>query len=171
MDATEIDFDSAFDMAYSRFLLSHLTSPVAVIRKMLSAVKPGGMIIIEDIDFSGHFCYPSNKAFDEYVRLFTATALQRGQDPNIGPALFSLLREAGAVHIGFDVTQPAFDKGEGKRMAVITMEKIRDAVVAEGFADDAEVNAVISGLYAFTADENTIISLPRIVRVWGTRPE
>ncbi|MBB5395885.1 bifunctional 2-polyprenyl-6-hydroxyphenol methylase/3-demethylubiquinol 3-O-methyltransferase UbiG [Mucilaginibacter sp. AK015] len=166
--AYDISYHNQFDVAYSRFLLSHLTEPQRVVNNMLKSVKPGGRIIIEDIDFSGHFCYPACTAFDEYVRLFTATAKQRGQNANIGPCLPSLFKAAGIAQINFDVIQPVFAKGDGKQMAVITMDKIKQAVVAEGLADAQTVNSIITDLEAFTNDPETIIS-PRIFRVWGVK--
>jgi ubiquinone/menaquinone biosynthesis C-methylase UbiE len=169
--AGDLNYNNEFDMAYSRFLLSHLEEPLVVLNNMVKSVKPGGRIIVEDIDFSGHFCYPACSAFEQYVQLFIATAQQRGQNANIGPRLPSLFNEAGIGQVNFDVIQPAFNKGEGKWMASITMDKIKDAVLSEGLADANTVNTIITELEAFTQNSQTIISLPRIFRVWGVKKQ
>lgn len=169
MSAYDIGFHNEFDVAYTRFLLSHLQEPLKVLEKIVHSLKPGGRIIAEDVHFSGHFCYPQCSAFDRYVQLYTTAGLQRGQNPEIGTALFSLFKEAGVKDLHFEVTQPAFHTGEGKWMAYITLDKIKDVVIQQGLADATEVNNILSELEAFTKDESTIISLPRIFSVWGVK--
>jgi ubiquinone/menaquinone biosynthesis C-methylase UbiE len=39
-----------FDVAHARFLLEHVTDPLAVVRQMVRAVRPGGRIVLEDDD-------------------------------------------------------------------------------------------------------------------------
>jgi hypothetical protein len=68
-----------------------------------------------------------------------------------------------------NVFVPTFHSGEGKRLAPVTMEHIRESVVAAGFADDKEIDSVVAELNEFAADETTIVSLPRIFQVWGKR--
>src|SRR5262249_9365335 len=56
----EWDEPSAYDVVYGRFLLQHLNRPLDMLRRMWSAVRPGGVIAVEDTDFDGAFCEPSN---------------------------------------------------------------------------------------------------------------
>nr|WP_067058243.1 class I SAM-dependent methyltransferase [Mucilaginibacter sp. L294] len=167
--AYDINYSNQFDVVYSRFLLSHLKEPQLVLNNMLRSAKPGGRVVVEDIDFSGHFCHPACNAFNQYVNLFTATAQQRGQNANIGPHLLSMFKVAGIQQVSFDVIQPAFNTGPGKQMALITMDKIKHAVISEGLTDAKTANTILTGLEAFTNDERSIISLPRIFRVWGLK--
>ncbi|RYD58012.1 MAG: SAM-dependent methyltransferase [Sphingobacteriales bacterium] len=169
MSAYDIDFSNEFDTVYARFLLSHLTEPLKVLKRMAQSAKPGGKIVVEDIHFSGHFCYPACPAFDKYVQLFTEAGLKHGQNPEIGLELPSLFEKAGIKDIGFDVIQPTFQSGAGKWMGYITMDKIKDAVLSLGLADRQAIDNILAELEAYTKDEQSIISLPRIFRVWGTK--
>ena len=169
MSATGINYHNEYDIVYSRFLLSHLTDPLSVLQKMAAAVKPGGKVIVEDTHFSGHFCYPACAAFDKYVQYYTTSSIRNGHDPEIGPSLFSLFHRAGLGNIGFDVILPAFSTGPGKWMAVYTLDKIRDTLIAQGIADAESIARQLHELEAFTKDEQTIMSLPHIFRVWGTK--
>jgi hypothetical protein len=54
-------------------------------------------IVIEDIDFSGSFCYPYCAAYEMYMELYKEAAHRRGVDPNIGPKLAGMLCQAGAA--------------------------------------------------------------------------
>lgn len=168
-DVYDIHYTEKFDIAYSRFLLSHLEQPGAVVEKMIRSLKKGGNIIIEDIDFSGHYCFPSSKAFDTYVACFTKAAQNNRQDPNIGLSLFQLLKGFHLENIKFDVIQPIFNKGAGKWMAHLTFNKIRQALLKQQLLTKQEIDDTLTELKLFTEDENSIISLPRIFRAWGTK--
>src|SRR5579872_1087619 len=73
------------DVVYARFLLTHLTDPAALVPAMRAHLRPGGLIIVEDIDFRGHVAEPASPAFARYVELYTASVRNRGADANIGP--------------------------------------------------------------------------------------
>jgi len=160
----------AFDVVYARFLLTHLADPAAVLRAMLARLRPGGIAIVEDIDFRGHFCEPPLFAFQRYVDLYTAVAQARGADPNIGPRLPGLLREAGAEVVGVQVVQPAGIDGDVKQIAAITMENLADALLDSGLAAADDIRGLTAQLVAAAADSRTLMSLPRIVQAWGRRP-
>lgn len=49
---------AAYDFVYCRFLLQHLRRPLDLLRKMWAAVRPGGVLAVEDTDFDGKFCHP-----------------------------------------------------------------------------------------------------------------
>ncbi len=169
IDAHDIHYHDEYDIVYSRFLLSHLKRPMQVLENMLNSIKPSGRIIVEDIQFSGHFCYPACKAFDDYLHYFTTSAKNHEHNPEIGPSLYRLFHQAGIKDIKFDHIQPSFNTGPGKWMAYITMDKIKNTVIKQGLADSLTIDKLLQELEEFTKDEHTIISLPRIFRVWGVK--
>ena len=160
----------AFDVVYARFLLTHLPDPASALRNMWENTRPGGVIAVEDIDFTGSFCSPRSDAYDAYVDLYTRTVQARGADPNIGPRLPSLLAGVGCERIAMNVVQPAGIRGEVKLMAAITMENIIDAVLAEKLATEDQVAGVVRQLYELAEDDCTAMSVPRVVQAWGYRP-
>jgi SAM-dependent methyltransferase len=159
----------AFDVVYARFLLTHLTDPAGTVRQLGARLASGGVLIVEDIDFSGHFCYPPSPAFDRYLDWYVRAAERRGVDPNIGPRLPGLLGDAGLESVGMNVVQPAGIDGEAKLTAPITLEAIADAVLASGLCELAELQQTVDELYAFAHRSDTVVSLPRIVQAWGYR--
>jgi ubiquinone/menaquinone biosynthesis C-methylase UbiE len=169
--AYDIAYENEFDISYARFLLSHLERPLDALKKMVAATKTGGKVVVEDIQFSGHFSYPSNKAYDEYLKLYSGVVKRKGGNAEIGPKLFKLFHEAGIADIGFDIVQPTFTKGQGKWMAYLTLEKIKDSLVNEGIIEAAIVDDLLQELKIFTEDETTMMSLPRVFRVWGSKGE
>src|SRR5262249_16693038 len=117
----------------------------------------------------GHFCYPACSAFTRYVALYTEVVRRRGGDANIGPRLLGMMLDAGLQNVRLRVVNPTYRRGLGKRLAEVTLEHIRRAVVAPGLATHAEIDALVEELRAFAADPRTIISLPRIFQLWAQR--
>jgi ubiquinone/menaquinone biosynthesis C-methylase UbiE len=158
-----------FDVAYARFLLSHLNKPENCLAAMVQACVPGGTIVIEDTDFAGSFCYPPCAAYERYKELYQELVQRRGGAPNIGPKLPAMLRRAGTQGIELNVIQPAHIHGEGKLMAPLTMSRISDALISEGLVSEGEVQQILTELNHAAADCETVISSPRVFQVWGKR--
>lgn len=161
---------ATFDLVYARFLLTHLREPARAVDRMRDLLAPGGLLVIEDIDFSGHFVHPPAEAFAAYVDLYGQAARLRGADPDIGPRLPGLLRSAGLEGTAMQVAQPAGFQGEVKLVAAITLEGIADAVLAAGLATQERVDATIAGLHRLAQDDTTVMSIARIVQAWARKP-
>ena len=170
-NAEDLQEEAAYDLVHARFLLTHVPQPALVLTRLLRALRPAGTIVLQDIDFPGHVCHPPCPAFDRYVDLYQAVVRHRGGDPAIGPRLPALLHDAGVEDIRLDVVQPTFCDGEGKFVAQVTMEHIREAVVLAGLAAHAEVDAIIVELESFATDPRSLISLPRVFQVWARKPD
>ncbi len=166
-DITQDDHKQEFDLVHARFILTHLPNPERALTKMRQALRPGGVVVIEDIDFRGYFCHPDSPALWRYVDLYTKTVQRRGGDANIGPRLPTLLQEAGFETIQMNVVQPAGTTGEVKLMSAITMENIASAVIAEGLATQDEIDRIVAELYEYAGAIGTLASAPRIVGAWG----
>ncbi|MCX7393967.1 MAG: class I SAM-dependent methyltransferase [Planctomycetales bacterium] len=169
--ASDLSEDSAYDLVFSRFLLTHLLEPKPTLERMVQAAKRGGVVVVEDIQFTGHFCYPACAGFDRYVELYQEVVRRKGGDPNIGPRLLEMFLDAGLAEIEVEVIQPSYRHGPGKEIASITMEHIREAVVGAGLASDEEINDIVADLDSFASNPRTLMSLPRIFQVWGKRPD
>lgn len=168
--ASRLQDMSSYDLVFGRFLLTHLADAEQALAGMARAARPGGTVVVEDIEFTGHFSYPACSAFDRYVSLYQEVVRHKGGDPNIGPRLVGMFLDAGLTDVEVEVIQPTYRRGMGKQMAAVTMEHIREAVIGAGLASQDEINAVIAEISAFADDPRTLLSLPRIFQVWGKRP-
>ena len=137
---------------------------------MYSLLRPGGMLVLEDVDFRGHFCHPPNEAFDAYVRLYRDAGRRKGADPDIGPRLPGLLMASGFESIELDVALPTFLKGPGKEIAVLTLRAIRKELLAGQLIGEENLDRLLNELDQFTRQYESILSMPRIIRVLGVRP-
>ncbi|HZN12593.1 MAG TPA: methyltransferase domain-containing protein [Blastocatellia bacterium] len=169
LDIRRQEAGSGFDLVYARFLLTHLDDPAEAVAAFRRHLRPGGLVVVEDIDFSGYFTYPECQAHRRYRELYCAVVRKRGGDPDIGPRLPSLLAEGGFDEVGVAVVQPVGTQGEVKLISPITMESIADVALSDGLASREEIDAVVRELYEFADNPQTLASLPRIVQAWGRR--
>jgi SAM-dependent methyltransferase len=160
----------SFDIVYTRFLLCHLASPSEALSWMVGCLKPGGVLAVEDVDFSGHFCYPPLPAFSRYVKLCAEVMRRRGGDPDMGLKLPTLLVGTGITVGGVGVTHQADLDGDVKLLSALNMENFADAAVAEGLAMRDEVDQLIAALYENARDPTRFVSVARTIQVWGRRP-
>jgi len=167
--AEELEEVAAYDFAYARYLLSHLRQPGRALEAMVQALRPGGRLAVEDVFFPNHVCYPHNAAFDRYLELYQAVARAQGADPTIGARLMGMALDAGLVDVHVELVVPVFREGEGKRVAQVTMEHIRGAVLGAGLATGAEVDALVAELEAFAEDDQTLMSIAPTFQVWGQK--
>jgi SAM-dependent methyltransferase len=165
----EIDFEDEFDFVYARFLLSHLQDPLVALLKMKEASTVGGKIIAEDIQFSRHFSYPFNAAFDHYLKLYPEIVKRRGGNAELGVLLPGLFTDAGIKIIAMDVIQPVFISGEGKQIAYETMDKIKNPLIEERIENAETINKILQDLKKFTEDNDSLISFPAICRITGVK--
>jgi ubiquinone/menaquinone biosynthesis C-methylase UbiE len=169
LDVEAWNESSHYDLIYSRFLLSHLSSAAALTDKMLHAAKPSGIAIVEDTDFSALVACPRSPAIDRYVSWYRQVVANRGGNADIGPCLYRLLQSAAWQNIEVSISQPAFATGEGKRNCWITLQNIKDSIVHDGLASPADVDQILDDMTRFLEDSATVVTSPRIFQVIGRK--
>jgi ubiquinone/menaquinone biosynthesis C-methylase UbiE len=79
----ELTLPEAVDLAFCRFLLMHVVDPVAVLRRMASAVRPGGWVVAQEpITSAGRIAG-------------TPFSMPDARHPDVGALLPALVLEAG----------------------------------------------------------------------------
>ena len=168
-DILDDDFAGEFDLVFVRFVLTHLPDPRSALRRIRNVLRPGGIVVVVDIDFRGYFCYPESEAIHRYVELYTLLARRRGGDPHIGPRLPEMLTRDGFEQIQMNIVQPTGLEGEVKLLTPITMENMAASLLADGLATKDEVESLTSELYSYAHTPGTIGTTPRIAEVWGVK--
>ncbi|MFM7225097.1 MAG: class I SAM-dependent methyltransferase [Actinomycetota bacterium] len=161
---------SGFDVVYARCVVSHLPDPQAALAAMLSAVRPGGLVVVEDVEVAATWCSPPEPAVARYIECYLAAAGAIGASPHIGPDLAPILRDLGAEAVQVDIVQPVLRTPEDLRITPCTMEAIAGPVIANGVADADEVERIVTRLNAWAEEPGVVCTLPRTVQVAGRRP-
>ena len=166
-DITAWEPEESFDVIYARFLLTHLANPGNLVAAMRRYLRPNGVLIIEDIDFRGHFAEPECPALQRYIEFYTKSVQLRGADPNIGPRLPGLLRNAGLEDVQMNLFHPATLQGGIKLLTCVTLENIAETIIADGLTTEHELKETIRELYEFARDPHTVHGGPRVFQAWG----
>ncbi len=87
----------SFDLSHCRFLLEHVPDPLAVVRQMVQATRPGGKIVLLDDDHELLRFSPDLPEVDRAWRIYWESYRDRGTDPLVGRRLPELLVQAGAI--------------------------------------------------------------------------
>lgn len=163
------DEPAAYDVVFCRFLLQHLSQPVALLRRMWAAVRPSGVLIVEDADHEGWGCHPANDGFAFFVRTLCEAIGRGGGDPAIGRKLYAYCVDAGILDAQVGLVTPIHLADEGKTLALSTLEATAAAIRADGLASEDELNTALKDLAAFTADPRSLIVGPRSFQLWSRR--
>lgn len=104
-----------FDVAYTRFLLEHVSRPQQVVDQMAQSIRPGGQVILIDDDHLHFQCYPPVPLFNEVWTLYLQSYDRNGHDAFIGRKLVYMLKKSGLkiltndfVNFGSHIDDPAF---------------------------------------------------------------
>jgi ubiquinone/menaquinone biosynthesis C-methylase UbiE len=170
MDVDDWDEPGAFDVVYSRFLLQHLREPRALLAKMWAAVRPGGVLVVEDADHEGWCGHPTNAGLTFFVRSFCEVLRRRGGDPAMGRKLFRCCTELDMTSLDLRVVQSVRTAGEPKSLALSTLEQAGDAIVEEEIAPLEAVHEALASLRRYSEDPRTLICGPRVFQLFARRP-
>lgn len=131
-----------FDLAHTRFLLEHVRDPLAVVKGMVKAVKPGGRIVLADDDHQVFRIWPEPPGWGALWEAYVHSYEKLGNDPFVGRRLVSLLHQAGAkpvrntwLFFGGCSGEPMFARHCKNIYDILAMAK--KTIVEEMFFDEA----------------------------------
>jgi SAM-dependent methyltransferase len=159
----------AFDLVYCRNVLQHLSRPVEVLRTMWQAVGAGGVLVVEDADFEGSFCYPPDDGFEFWVDRYQQALRSFGGDPLCGRRLVTRFAEAGIPSPEIGVVQRVDVTGEAKSLPLLTVEATAEAMLEAGVATAEQIAAATERLSVLAADTSTLVGSPRLFQAWARR--
>jgi SAM-dependent methyltransferase len=114
----ELDVDtdalpaSGLDAAWCRWVFAFVREPEALVREVLSSLRPSGMFVAyEYLNYETWKLIPQVPSFEEFVNVVMATWRDQGGEPNIGRDLPRWCEAAGAKVVSLrpimDVVTPA----------------------------------------------------------------
>jgi ubiquinone/menaquinone biosynthesis C-methylase UbiE len=96
--------DDSFDFATARMLFQHLSDPVGAAREVLRVLRPGGKLVITDIDDEvWGLVDPNVPEMPLILEKFKQAQAARGGNRWIGRQMWRILEAAGFVELDVDV--------------------------------------------------------------------
>jgi 2-polyprenyl-3-methyl-5-hydroxy-6-metoxy-1,4-benzoquinol methylase len=162
--------DTQFDLIHARFLLAHLDDREAVLRRLVGWLRPGGWIVIEDIDYSalGFVPIQQSELFESVVEAVLRLVVSNSTfDSAFGRRLPGLLRRNGLADIGSEGSTVLID-GNSPQIGYVTegLHRLRDGLVAHAGLLDAQIAAAVR----LCADPTFGVLAPLHIAAWGRRP-
>lgn len=163
--------DLVFDLVHARLVLVHVAERERALRQMISTLRPGGWLLVEDADpaLQPLACLdprgPAEALANRLRTEFRALLAERGADLAYGRRLPRALRDAGLCDVAadayFPVALPACAALERR-----TIDHVRDRLIASGRATADEIERHLASVDAGALD----LAQPPMISAWGRRP-
>jgi SAM-dependent methyltransferase len=155
---------SAFDLVHARLLLIHVPERVEVLRTLRGAVRPGGWLVIGDIDFSSVAPLRPVAEWDAVSKAFLGAVHEAGWEPELGPRLPGMLSACELCDVEAEAWRHVQRGGSAvATILALTYERLRPALLAHGRVGAGDLDAVIASLQ----DPNLAFSGPTLWTAWG----
>lgn len=165
----------AFDVIHARTVLEHLPAREQVVTRLVRALKPGGWLMLEDVDLTPVLHVPAKDWFvvpehnkDLVLRVNQAihqVVSSVGADLEFGARLPAVMMAAGLVEVGAEL-QSQLVRGDTPRSEYsrLTIELLRDAL-----GDLLTLEELEETLARHEDPAAAWMSIP-MVSAWGQRP-
>ena len=163
----------AFDLVHLRLVLAWVADPALALERLVAALKPGGVIVAEEMDFASVAPDPrvdpnARAAFERYLDGHNALLRDRhGFDRFYGRRVAGDLAASVLVDIGSEGRVGMWRGGEpGGLVWRLSLDQLRDGLLDGGYAQAADLDVVAAAL------EDPAFSFMSQVTMaaWGRRP-
>src|SRR5215470_16440369 len=142
-DALKTGLDkNSYDFVHERLVLINIppVAQQAVLKEMLSLLKPGGTIAIQEFDFVSFACDPDHPSWDILFGIWRDAFHAAGGNLFIGRSLARLLRSAGAENVQISAHADFPQVGEYQRTHLLSLiESTRDLMLRSGRLNATEL--------------------------------
>jgi SAM-dependent methyltransferase len=94
-NAASMTFEAPFDAVVGRLVLLFSPDPAAMVRQVAAQVRPGGVIVFQEPDWTGYRSLPVLPTWDSCARWIIAALQGSGADPYLGLKLSTIFTSAG----------------------------------------------------------------------------
>ncbi|AIR97791.1 methyltransferase domain-containing protein [Streptomyces glaucescens] len=157
-----------FDLVHARLALAEVPDCVRALRSMAKALRPGGRLLVEDVDLTLQplVCPdehgPEHQLANRLRQGLRQLLAGHGADLAFGRCLPRLLRAAGLRRVEadayFPVTSPAC-----AALEATTTRQIRDELISAGLATAQEIDRHLVNIASGTMD----LAAPPMISAWG----
>lgn len=167
--------NNSFDLIHARFVLIHIPDFRVALSQMLSLLKPGGWIVLEEPDFSAARAIVGNPEALQSVNRVNQAILQmfvnKGLDYALGVKLPAIFQRLGLQNLSVENDTPLSNGGFGMATVMkMSAMQLAENYVATGqataddieqycqFADDPNTWAIYHGTVGIIAQQGEIES-------------
>ena len=94
-DLNQMTFEQPFDAIVGRYVLQHTPDPAAALRKLVSHLRSGGIMVFHELDWDGVQSLPPASIHDQCCRWCIDTLELLGAETHMGSKLYATFVDAG----------------------------------------------------------------------------
>jgi SAM-dependent methyltransferase len=160
----------SFDLVHERLVLPHVPDRERFVAEMLALLRPGGTIVLEDIDWASWVCHPRHPSWEALKETFLAALRSSGGDSFVGRRHPELLRAAGARDIQTRIDVGFLSLGDLRRTELVSLiGSMRSRVLGLGLMSDTDLDAHRDALLGHLANPSTTVIDKLFVQSWGRK--
>jgi 2-polyprenyl-3-methyl-5-hydroxy-6-metoxy-1,4-benzoquinol methylase len=160
----------AFDLVHTRAVLVHLAERDKALDHLVTALKPGGWLLLEETDSVSYVADPraGEVACERFLKVMRAhQAAGTGVDLFYGRRLYADVCAHGLVDVGAEGrSRMVRGATQGARFWQLSYTQLREALLGSGQLDAKDLDACL----ALFDDPNFVFMGPTVVATWGRRP-
>jgi ubiquinone/menaquinone biosynthesis C-methylase UbiE len=164
----------AFDLVHARMVLEHVAERERALAKMVAATRPGGWVVVEDVDLGGPMVPALARyqpvpelvqIYERIVRGFDMFMTAAGADTQFGSRLPATMEAAGLTNVYAESRARLLRSAEGD-FGRLSVEQLREPLVAAGLVTAEEVETFLAAASEPDASAMSIF----LVSARGQRP-
>lgn len=157
-----------FDLVHTRFALSVIQDGLGILDHMLTLVRPGGIIFVEEVNTSTMECTPATEDWDRALALMKRTFSEIGADTRIGPTLRGVFLEKGLVAIEVKPCLHALTAKDPMTMHLpLTLTAMRDSISSLRLMEVEDLDELIARVSTHLMRPETMTISFSMVQVVG----
>jgi len=173
-DPAAMKFDKPFDAIIGRFVLMYQDDPVESLRKITRHLRPGGLVVFQEVDTSACRSCPAVPAFDDAARWLREGLRASGARTELGLEMHSLFLDSGLPAPGMrmdavvsgEAQSPVYQLlAEGVRSLVPTLQKLNIAS-----ATDVQIDSLADRLRAEVVARRAVAMSYGLIGAWARKP-
>ena len=165
--------ENSYDFVHERLVLMNVppASQRALLAEMLSLLKPGGTIALQEFDSASFVCYPEHPSWNALLSIWNDSFHATGGDEFTGRSIGRLLRSEGVENVRMKAHVEVGQIGEYRRTHLLSLlESMQDLILASGRITKTELRKHMAALSEHLADPGTTLIDKLILQAWGQKP-
>jgi SAM-dependent methyltransferase len=165
--------DGAYDLVHARAVVEHVRDRDTAIARLVSALRPGVWLVLEDTDYGGaaatmaaRYTVPAESAaaFERSLKAVAALVAGIGADGSYGPRLAPAMIAAGLQDVQAEIHAPLVHGSPGG-WVTLSLDNVGSRLVDVGLLSPSELEVVLQML----KDPHSRYITPFVVTAWGRR--
>ena len=148
------------DVAYARYVLTHLTDPAAIIEGWGTQLQPGGMLLIEEVDW----IHSEVRVFSSYLEIVTRMLADQGNQLYLGPRLSRLSKTSGLRQASSLVRQFPVSNQQAARLFYLNIQSWKHSDFVRANYPAGDIEAMQTSLQELAAIKTDVSNIE-----WGLR--